>query len=117
MYRPFKISSRLEIDKNGACFLNARRVELLRLIHAKGSILAASKVLRMSYQQAWAVIKDINATASLPVVSRQRGGTHGGGATLTPFGLRLIARYEALQMRYSQYIAEMDTELQELCAI
>ncbi|KAA6311095.1 Transcriptional regulator ModE, partial [termite gut metagenome] len=57
MYHPYKIVSKLEIDKNGGCFLNPRRVELLLLIRERGSILAASKELRMSYQQAWTIIK------------------------------------------------------------
>jgi hypothetical protein len=43
MHRPFKIASELEIKKNGACFLNPRRIGLLKLIHGNGSILSASK--------------------------------------------------------------------------
>jgi molybdate transport system regulatory protein len=115
MHRPFKITNWLEIEKNGGCFLNPRRIELLMLIHMRGSILSASKELRMSYQQAWAVIQDINAIASLPVVTRQRGGTNGGGAVVTPFGLKMIERYQALQARYSQYIQALDESVQEFC--
>jgi molybdate transport system regulatory protein len=116
MYRPFKIANWLEIEKNGGCFLNPRRVELLMLIHARGSILAASKELRMSYQQAWGIIKDINAIASLPVVTRQRGGTNGGGAIVTPFGLKMIERYQTIQKRYSLFILELDDDVQGLCS-
>jgi molybdate transport system regulatory protein len=116
MHRPFKIINKLEIEKNGGCFLNPKRIELLKLIHAKGSILSASKEMRMSYQQAWAIIKDINATASLPVVIRQRGGTNGGGAIITNFGLNLIEHYNSIQARYNQYLLELDDDLQQLCS-
>jgi molybdate transport system regulatory protein len=117
MYRPFKIASKLEIEKNGACFLNYKRMELLKLIHTKGSILSASKEMRMSYQQAWTVIKDINATASLPVVKRQRGGANGGGAVITDFGLKMMECYDAMQLRYNQFIKDVDDDLQGLCSI
>jgi molybdate transport system regulatory protein len=70
----------------------------------------------MSYQQAWAVIKDINAIASLPVVTRQRGGTNGGGAVVTSFGLKMIERYQAIQARYNRYIMELDEDVQKLCS-
>ncbi|OAV71109.1 Transcriptional regulator modE [Bacteroidales bacterium Barb6] len=115
MHRPYKIVSQLEIDKNGGCFLNPRRVELLQLILERGSILAASKELRMSYQQAWAIIKEINTAAPLPVVSRQRGGTHGGGAVLTNFGMKMLERYAAIQQKYAQMLLDLDDDLQELC--
>ncbi|GHT60774.1 hypothetical protein AGMMS50239_10370 [Bacteroidia bacterium] len=115
MYHPYKIISKLEIDKNGSCFLNPKRVELLQLIHERGSILAASKELRMSYQQAWTIIKDINATAPLPVVSRQRGGSNGGGAVLTNFGIKMLDRYAVIQRKYAQMLLDLDDDLQELC--
>ncbi|MDR2859502.1 MAG: hypothetical protein LBV64_03815 [Mediterranea sp.] len=116
MYRPFKIINKLEIEKNGGCFLNPKRMELLQLIRMKGSILSASKEMRMSYQQAWTIIKDMNVTAPLPVVIRQRGGTNGGGASITGFGLNLMERYGTIQARYSQYLLELEDELQQLCS-
>jgi molybdate transport system regulatory protein len=82
----------------------------------KGSILSASKELRMSYQQAWTLIKDINSTAPLPVVARQRGGANGGGAVITSFGLQLIERYEAILARYKQFLLEVDEDIQQICA-
>jgi molybdate transport system regulatory protein len=111
MHQPFRITSNFEINKNGACFLNSKRIELLKLVHARGSILAASKEMRMSYQQAWTMIKDINSTASLPVVTRQRGGTNGGGAIVTNFGLRLIERYDEIRTEYKQFLSGLEENL------
>ncbi|MDR3253204.1 MAG: LysR family transcriptional regulator [Tannerella sp.] len=106
----------MEIEKNGACFLNSRRIELLGLIREHGSILSASKALRMSYQQAWSIIRDINSSSPLPVVVRQRGGANGGGAVVTEYGQNLISRYESLLYRFNRCIAEMDDELQSICS-
>jgi molybdate transport system regulatory protein len=116
MHRPFRMATKLEIEKNGAPFLNAKRIELLKLILVKGSILSASKALRMSYQQAWTLIQDINSTAPLPVVTRQRGGANGGGAVVTSFGLQLMERYEAIQARYKQFLRDVDEDIQQICA-
>lgn len=115
MYKPFKIANKLEIVKNGACFLDARRIELLRLVQDRGSILAASKEMRMSYQQAWYIISDLNAAAPLPVVVRQRGGANGGGASITNYGRRLLSCYSDMNRRLEEYIASLDNDLQEMC--
>jgi molybdate transport system regulatory protein len=97
-------------------WVNDKRMELLKLIQTKGSILAASKAMRMSYQQAWAIVKDLNATAALPVVVRQRGGINGGGAVITAFGLKLMERFDAIQARYNRYLLDLDEAVQGLCS-
>ncbi|MBP1640561.1 MAG: LysR family transcriptional regulator [Bacteroidetes bacterium] len=104
MRHPFSIRAELEIQKNGECFLTPRRVDLLRKIKSTGSILAASKEIRMSYQQAWSFVEQMNRLSPLPVVTRKRGGTNGGGAELTSFGSNLIERYEKLQTMHDEYI-------------
>ncbi|MDR3194896.1 MAG: LysR family transcriptional regulator [Tannerella sp.] len=114
MYQPFKITAELEIRKHGFCFLNPKRIRLLKHIQTGGSILAASKELRMSYQQAWTTVRDINSTASLPVVTRQRGGANGGGAAVTPFGLKLIERFDLMQAKHDTYLKELEDEL-DIC--
>jgi len=115
MYKPFKIANKLEIVKNGVCFLDLKRIELLKLVQMHGSILAASKEMRLSYQQAWYYISDINASAPLPVVVRQRGGVNGGGAVVTEYGRKLLERYEALRQRFEQSILELEDDLQDMC--
>jgi molybdate transport system regulatory protein len=116
MYRPFKITSELEIAKNGACFLNSRRVKLLKLIRERGSILSASKELGMSYQQAWMVIRDVNEGAPLPVVIRQRGGANGGGAMLTGFGVKMVEHFDKIQEKYNRFKAALEADVDSLCA-
>ncbi len=96
MKNPFTISSSLEIEKNGMLFLNARRVELLKQIKSTGSMLAASKEMSMSYQQAWNYIQTMNELSPVPLVIRKRGGTNGGGAEVTRFGEDIIHRFEKL---------------------
>jgi molybdate transport system regulatory protein len=115
MRHSFSIANKLEIERSGICFLNPKRIELLKLIRERGSILSASKELRMSYQQAWTIIKDVNYLASLPVVVRQRGGAKGGGASITDYGLKLMERYEILSARFTQRLADLNDDVQMLC--
>ncbi len=96
MKTAFNIEGNLEIVKDGRSFLTSKRIDLLKIIKQKGSINAASKELRMSYQQAWHYIKEMNEIAPLPLVVRQRGGINGGGAVITKFGEKSIKEFESL---------------------
>jgi molybdate transport system regulatory protein len=51
----------------------------------------------MSYRRAWLLVDDMNGCFDDPVIEAQPGGAHGGGATLTSFGQKLIERYRAIE--------------------
>jgi molybdate transport system regulatory protein len=51
----------------------------------------------MSYRRAWELVEELNSVFGKPVVERQIGGKHGGGAKLTELGLALIARFRAIE--------------------
>jgi molybdate transport system regulatory protein len=114
MHRPFRIVARIKIEKDGRCFLDEKRVELLKRIKMRGSILAASKDMGISYQQAWTIIREINKVAPLPVVMRRRGGADGGGATVTNFGMKLIDRFDELQHKHQKYVSELEENM-DIC--
>jgi molybdate transport system regulatory protein len=107
----FYIEGNLEIVKNGHSFLTQKRVALLKWVKQKGSINAASKELKMSYQQAWHFIKEMNEISPLPLVVQQRGGANGGGAVLTKFGEKTINEYEKLCSLHNSFKIENSNEL------
>ncbi|MDR1722356.1 MAG: LysR family transcriptional regulator [Tannerella sp.] len=113
MHKAFEIGARMEISKGGNVFLNNRRIELLKQIRSTGSILAASKEMRISYQMAWTYIKEINALSPLPVVVRQRGGSNGGGATLTKYGLMLVGKYLQMDERLHEFLKNFEADLDD----
>ena len=51
----------------------------------------------MSYKRAWDLVDEINRMCRQAAVERQTGGKNGGGATLTPFGASLVARYRKIE--------------------
>jgi molybdate transport system regulatory protein len=111
MARPFYVTGSLEIYKNGECFLDSRRIALLKLVKAKGSINSASKELKMSYQQAWHYIKTMNELSPLPVIVKQRGGSNGGGTIVTRYGERVIKEFEILAEKHSAFKNGLDESL------
>jgi molybdate transport system regulatory protein len=111
MRHPFLVNSNIEIEKNGECFLNMKRIELLKQVKAKGSINAASKELKMSYQQAWHFIQQMNELSPIPLVVRQRGGANGGGADVTKFGEKAIIEFENLVEQHKAYKEELSGKL------
>lgn len=77
--------------------LGPGKAELLRLIDRLGSISAAGRQMGMSYKRAWSLVEQMNAAFAPPLVDSSRGGTGGGGATVTPAGRQVLHHYEALE--------------------
>ncbi len=97
---------RLRLDFPGGPRLGPGKVALLEHIRATGSISAAGRAIGMSYKRAWDLVDDLNRTFREPVVATRLGGTQGGGAALTPFGVDLIARYRAMEAAAREALAD-----------
>lgn len=91
------LSIRIDLDTEGR--IGPGKIQLLEKIDACGSISAAGRAMHMSYGRAWELVDEINGVCKRAAVDRQVGGKNGGGATLTPFGLSLIARYREMERR------------------
>lgn len=87
-------------------FFGIGRLELLTHIQQTGSINQAAKAMSMSYKRAWEMVQSMNAQADRPLVSTQTGGEKGGGAVVTDEGLKYIAYFQGLQLRFEQFIAQ-----------
>jgi molybdate transport system regulatory protein len=87
------------------------KVELLRRVERERSISAAARSMNMSYRRAWLLIDDLNRIFDAPVVETHVGGSGRGGASLTPFGTKLIRRYEEIVARSHRDCAALLREL------
>jgi molybdate transport system regulatory protein len=68
---------------------------LLTVVREEGSLQRAARRLGRSYRKAWGDIKRAEEGLGRVLVTRSRGGSHGGGATvLTPFGEKLLAAWD-----------------------
>ncbi len=76
--------------------LGPGKADLLEAITRTGSISAAGKSMDMSYRRAWMLVDVMNRCFKSPLVETAKGGSHGGGAWLTPLGKEVLAHYRIM---------------------
>ena len=89
----------LRIDLGPGQSIGPGKMRLLEAVAETGSISSAGRALGMSYRRAWMLIEQMNVGFRRKVVTTQLGGTHGGGARLTPFGEDVLKRYRAIEVK------------------
>ena len=92
-----KIQFRLRVYRDEGIAIGPGKVALMEAIAETGSISGAARQLGMSYRRAWALVDELNGALSQPAVVTATGGAHGGGATLTPTGEKLVTHYRAIE--------------------
>lgn len=90
-----QIHLRLRLDREVA--IGPGKADLLEGIRDTGSIAAAGRRMNMSYKRAWMLVTALNEMFVEPLVESSRGGSRGGGATLTPAGEHVLALYRQLE--------------------
>jgi molybdate transport system regulatory protein len=98
-------SSQLRIDLAPGVRIGPGKADLLEGIDTLGSIAGAGRRMRMSYKRAWELVGELNRCFDEPVVDASKGGSGGGGASLTPFGRKLLKSYRAMQAASQTAIA------------
>ena len=93
--KPMRLAARLHFGDR--LMLGPGKAELLERIRAAGSIAAAGRGMGMSYKRAWLLVEDMNRAFGAPVVDGARGGSGGGGATLTDLGTQVLHHYRAFE--------------------
>jgi molybdenum ABC transporter molybdate-binding protein len=95
--KDWTIGLRIWVERKGRAVLGKGRLELLEGIERWHSISAAARQMGMSYRRAWMLVQSINEAAGEPLVEAAVGGTHGGGAQLTPHGRMALKVFRELQ--------------------
>src|SRR6185503_15064526 len=75
-----RLTVRLDFDDGSA--LGPGKVRLLELVEETGSIRKSAAAMKMSYRQAWLLLKALEETFGRPLVATVTGGRAGGGAKL-----------------------------------
>lgn len=94
---PCHADVRLRIRHGEDVAMGPGKADLLEAIAATGSISAAARSMGMSYRRAWMLVETMNRCFPGPLVRAKTGGQSGGGAEVTPLGLKAVKRYRALQ--------------------
>lgn len=85
-----------------------KRIDILRRIGQAGSISQAARGAGVSYKAAWQVLETLANLAGTPLVDKAVGGSGGGGAVLTPAGLRVLQAAEQLARARQQVMAQLE---------
>ena len=93
------IAARVRIHFAGQLAIGPGRIELLEGVQRTGSLAQAARAMDMSYRRAWLLMQSLNTSLIGPASIAAKGGRHGGGATLTPLGLKLIRAYRRFEAR------------------
>ena len=101
----------IRIDFDNGDQLGPGKVRLLELVRETGSIRKAAAQMKMSYRKAWLLLQALEKTFREPLIATATGGRTGGGARLTPLGLRVAARYRSIE---AKALEECSTELNAL---
>ena len=91
------VQIRLRITKGDEIAVGPGKIALLEAVAATGSITAAARALRMSYRRAWLLLDTMNRCFRKPLIAAEAGGRRGEGATLTPLGVDVVARYRRIE--------------------
>ena len=108
-----RLTLRVDLGEDRA--IGPGKIRLLEAVRDTGSITKAGAALGMSYRRAWLLVDDMNNCFREPVIAAQVGGSHGGGAVLTPFGAKLIDQYRAIEAEAHSATAARLDELEAAC--
>lgn len=67
---------------------------LLHRVRELHSLRAAALSIGMAYSKAWTILKNAQQSLGFKLLDSTTGGKHGGGATLTPEGEKLLEVYD-----------------------
>ncbi|SMF99433.1 TOBE domain-containing protein [Burkholderia singularis] len=101
---PLALHGELWVRAGAETLGGAARIALLAAIGETGSITRAAKAVGLSYKGAWDAVDTMNNLAGEPLVLRSTGGKGGGGTTLTPRAIALIAAYRAIEREHRRFI-------------
>lgn len=92
-----RIDVKARLRHGGEISMGPGKADLLDAIVATGSISAAARSMNMSYRRAWLLVDVMNRNFREPLVQSVAGGPHGGGASVTPAGMLVLARFRAME--------------------
>jgi len=93
--------------------LGPGKADLLEGIRDTGSISAAGRRMKMSYKRAWDLVDALNHYFTEPVIHTSKGGSGGGGASLTPWGEEVLALYRRIEANSAHAAASEINRLRE----
>jgi molybdate transport system regulatory protein len=96
---PRQLRGKIWVEIGGKPALTETGADLLEQIAICNSLSEAARRLHYSYRRAWMLLDSMNRSWPKPLVKTATGGKHGGGATITDLGRRVLEAYRDLQLQ------------------
>ena len=109
-FNPVHPGWKLWLESGGNPVFGRGVASLLEAIRDSGSILAASKAVGIQYRRVWTLISNTEEKLGAKLIRRNRGGSGGGGSSLTPVATMLLERFHFLE----NAMAEAAKHLEEM---
>jgi molybdate transport system regulatory protein len=87
------------------------RMLLLGAVAREGSITAGAKAVGLSYKAAWDAIEAMTNLFGQPLLTTRSGGRSGGGACLTPTGVRVMEAFTRLEAEMARVLRGLEPDL------
>jgi molybdate transport system regulatory protein len=87
------------------------RIRLLETVADAGSISAGARAAGITYTAAWDALDAMSNLFGTPLLVTRAGGAAGGGATLTPTGIRVIEAFRRLEAAMAGVMRDLEPEL------
>lgn len=87
--------------------------DILNRVKRTGSLRQAALEIKMSYSQAWNLIRELEKKLGFKLLKRKIGGTEGGGSELTDEAIELQEKYYNFYQQAEVYIDSIYREIFE----
>ena len=87
------------------------RIRLLETVARAGSISAGARAAGITYKAAWDALDAMSNLFGTPLLVTRAGGAAGGGATLTPTGIRVIEAFRRLEAEMARVLRSLEPDL------
>jgi molybdate transport system regulatory protein len=105
------IEARITLRGDDQPAVGRDRFRLLEAVAREGSITAGARVAGLTYKAAWDALDAMANLFGQPLLATRAGGKAGGGAVLTPTGLRVIQAFHRLEAEMARMLRKLEPEL------
>jgi molybdate transport system regulatory protein len=105
------IEALLSLKGDDAPTVGRDRIRLLEAVAREGSISAGAKAVGLTYKAAWDALDSIANLFGQPLLVTRAGGRSGGGASLTPTGVRVIEAFRRLEAEMARAVRTIEPDL------
>jgi len=98
----FKINFKLWIEKDSSKVFGDGPWDILSRVERTGSLRQAAAEIKMSYSQAWRLIRMIENKLGYPLLEKHSGGSGGGYSKLTAKAVELTGAYSRFRREAEQ---------------